>query len=124
VAQCGKCDSRQDVDVSSRRASLPDCVQVICHNDFAPYNLAHRIVPLSTADWGDTFREDERRHRLARLLTAYGSGVRVRGIADVIRRRLGDLARLSDDLAQRLNKPDLHHHATLYRYDAAQLPEM
>lgn len=136
------------------RAPTHEPVEVICHNDFAPYNLvfagttgrvvgaidwdfaspgprlwdvsylAYRIVPLSTADWGDQFGEAERRDRLTRLLAAYRSGVEASRVVEVLAERLDELANLSDDFAERLSKPDLHDDATLYRHDAAHLQEM
>jgi len=144
-------DVTQGLDVGGPwRSPEHEPVEVICHNDFAPYNLvfdagrvvgaidwdfaspgprlwdlsylAYRIVPLSTADWGDGFGVDERRDRLARLLAAYGSEEPTARVADVLRVRLDELARLSDDFAKGLEKPELHDHATLYRRDAAQLP--
>ena len=148
-------DATVELDVDGPwRAPAHEPVEVICHNDFAPYNLvfagatgkvvgvidwdfaspgprswdlsylAYRIVPLSTADWGDGFDGTERRTRLTRLLAAYGSGAEARQLADVLRERLHDLARLSDDFAERLDKPDLHDHAMLYRHDAAHLPQL
>ena len=136
------------------RAPAHEPVEVICHNDFAPYNLvfagvtgrvvgvidwdfaspgprlwdlsylAYRIVPLSTADWGDGFGEAERRKRLTRLLAVYGTGLTAHQLADVLRVRLDELAHLSDDFAERLDKPELHDHAMLYRHDAAHLPQL
>ena len=148
-------DATADLDVDGPwRAPAHEPVEVICHNDFAPYNLvfagttgrvvgaidwdfaspgprlwdvsylAYRIVPLSTADWGDGFDEAERRNRLTRLLAAYRSGAQASQVAELLRERLDELARLSDDFAERLHKPDLHDHAALYRHDAAHLPQL
>lgn len=131
------------------RSPVHEPAEVICHNDFATYNLvfgggrvvgvidwdfaspgprlwdlsylAYRIVPLSTADWGDGLRPDQRRDRLRRLLAAYGTDAHPREVIEVLRERLHDLARFSDRAARRLNKHELSQHATLYRDDAAHL---
>jgi aminoglycoside phosphotransferase (APT) family kinase protein len=124
-------------------------VEVICHNDFAPYNLvfegsevvgvidwdfaspgprlwdlaylAYRMVPLTTADWADGFGPDSRHDRLARLLRKYGTDAQPREVIDVVVQRLHDLAQFSDRAAVTLNNTDLSDHATLYRRDAAHL---
>lgn len=148
-------DATAGLDVGGPwRAPAHEPVEVICHNDFAPYNLvfdstsgrvvgaidwdfaspgsrlwdltylAYRIVPLSTADRGDGFGDGERRKRLAQLLAAYGSKVAPRQVGEVLRKRLEELARLSEIFAVSLHKPDLHDHATLYRHDLAHLPQL
>lgn len=125
--------------------------EVICHNDFATYNLvfddqaravgiidwdfaspgprlwdlaylAYRIVPLSTCDWGDGFTAEERLDRLCRLLDAYGSDAEPGEVFAMLRERLLDLASFSDNMATRLRKPELREHAHLYRLDARSLP--
>jgi phosphotransferase family enzyme len=124
--------------------------EVVCHNDFATYNLvfsgttvvgaidwdfaspgprlwdlaylAYRIVPLTTDDWGDGFGEEVRAARLARLLGAYGSDAASGDVLEMVRRRLVELAEFSDAAARRLGKPELSDHARLYRYDAEHLP--
>ena len=134
------------------RAASHEPVEVVCHNDFAPYNLvfdgervvgaidwdyaspgprlwdiaylAYRIVPLSTADWGDGFSAHDRRRRLARLLDVYGTTAEPRALVELLRTRLEDLARFSESSAVRLDRPQLHEHAGLYRHDAACLPRM
>lgn len=126
-------------------------IEVICHNDFATYNLvfddqaravgiidwdfappgprlwdvaylAYRIVPLSTSDWGDGFTAVMRRDRLRRLLNAYGSLAEPGEVLAVLVERLLDLASFSDNMATRLRKPELSEHANLYRKDARSLP--
>ncbi|MCW2844747.1 MAG: aminoglycoside phosphotransferase family protein [Nocardioides sp.] len=125
-------------------------VEVICHNDFATYNLvfdgervvgiidwdfaspgprlwdiaylAYRIVPLSSGDRRDGFTDEERWRRLQRLLASYGCDAGPRDVIAVLHERLLALADFSDDMAERHGKPELGEHATLYRYDAAHLP--
>jgi aminoglycoside phosphotransferase (APT) family kinase protein len=131
------------------RSPVRHPAEVICHNDFAPYNLvfegsevigaidwdfaspgprlwdlaylAYRLVPLTTADWGDGFGADRRRDRLERLLHLYGTDASAREILDVVVERLRDLATFTDQAASRLSKPELREHAILYRHDAAEL---
>lgn len=126
--------------------------EVICHNDFAPHNLvfdggrvtgaidwdfaapgprlwdvaylAHRVVPITTASWGDGFSVDERRARLDRLLTAYGTHADPLEVLGVLRTRLLALASFTADAARRLAKPQLLADAELYRRDAAELPNI
>jgi Ser/Thr protein kinase RdoA (MazF antagonist) len=144
-------DATAGVDLDGPwRSGVHEPTEVICHNDFAPYNLvfdagkvvgaidwdfaspgprvwdlsylAYRIVPFTTDDVGDGFPESARRERLARLLAAYGAEVQPREIMSTMRQRLLDLAAFSDRAAERLSKPELREHAQLYRYDAAHLP--
>lgn len=132
------------------RSPVHEPVEVICHNDFATYNLvfngeaaigvidwdfaspgprlwdlaylAYRIVPLSHADRLDGFTDEERRDRLRRLLAAYGATAQPGELIAVLHERLLNLATFSDSAAHRLGKPELSDHATLYRHDAAHLP--
>lgn len=124
-------------------------VEVICHNDFATYNLvfsdtevvgaidwdfaspgprvwdlaylAYRIVPLTTEDWGDGFTAQQREGRLELLLDAYGTAETPGSLLTTLRQRLLELAAFSDDAAARLGNPELATHAALYRRDAAHL---
>lgn len=124
--------------------------EVICHGDFATYNLvfreglvagvidfdtcapgprvwdlaylAYRMVPLSRPEAGEPFTAKERAQRLDRLLAACGGG----GItaAEVIAcavERLHVLAEFSEGKAVELGKPELAEHAGWYRLDAAAL---
>jgi thiamine kinase-like enzyme len=121
---------------------------VICHNDFAPYNLvydggraigiidfdfaspgsrlwdlaylAYRIVPLST-DTADGFTAAERAERLTVLLRTYGVDNIQTELRTVIVSRLLELADFSDSMAETMGNSEFHDHAGLYRKDAAAL---
>ena len=131
------------------RSPVRELVEIICHNDFAPYNLvfdrqavvgvidwdyaspgprlwdvaylAYRIVPLSSGDRLDGFTDDERSLRLERLIAAYGSDFAPCEVIAVLHDRLLALADFSEEASERLGKPELPEHARLYRYDAARL---
>lgn len=131
------------------RSPTHEPAEVICHNDFAPYNLvfresevigvidwdyaspgprvwdlaylAYRLVPLSVASRDDGFTPDERQGRLDRLLNAYGTHFEAAHFRRVVRDRLIDLAEFSDAKALELFKPELGEHAKLYRADAVSL---
>lgn len=130
------------------RSPVHQPVEVICHNDYAPYNLvfdgdhvvgaidwdfaspgprlwdlaylAYRIVPLSSADWADGFGTDARSERLRALLEAYGSVARPKDLLEVLERRLLEVADYSDAAADERG-PELREHAALYRRDAGRL---
>lgn len=131
------------------RSPVREPVEVICHNDFAPYNLvfddeqvvgvidwdfaspgprlwdiaylAYRIVPLSSGDRRDGFTDEDRRRRLQLLITAYGSDADEAEVLAMLGDRLLALASFTEDTAERLDMPQLRDHARLYRFDAAQL---
>lgn len=144
-------DATAGVDLQGPwRSPIREPVEVVCHNDFAIYNLvfdgeavvgvidwdfaspgprlwdlaylAYRIVPLSSGDRRDGFTDEDRGRRLQRLLATYGSNAEPREVMAVLHQRLLALAAFSDDMAGRLDKPELGEHARLYRYDAANLP--
>ncbi|MHA6524758.1 phosphotransferase [Tessaracoccus sp. G1721] len=131
------------------RSPVREPAEVVCHNDFATYNLvfdgdtvvgaidwdfaspgprlwdiaylAYRIVPLSSRERGDGFTDGERALRLDRLLAAYGSAATPHEVLGVLRERLVALAAFSEAMAVELDNPELREHAVLYRDDAAQL---
>lgn len=144
-------DTTTELDRSGPwRSPVREPAEVICHNDFATYNLvfdgaevvgvidwdfaspgprlwdlaylAYRIVPLSAGDRGDGFTDQERRRRLRLLLAAYGCDAEGADVIATVRDRLLALADFSDQAARRLGEPELREHADLYRYDAAHLP--
>ena len=126
-----------------------DPPEVICHNDFAPYNmvftdgrltgvidfdycspgpriwdiayLAYRLAPLSGALGPEPFSAGEQAARLGRLLAAYGSLASSEEVVATAVPRLRDLADFSDRAAAELGNPDLTRHADGYRADADRL---
>lgn len=144
-------DATADADLPGPwRSPVREPIEVICHNDFAAYNLvfdgesvvgaidwdfaspgprlwdiaylAYRIVPLSHGDRRDGFTDEERWGRLQRLLAAYGCEAHPREVTTVLQERLLALAAFSEDMAERQGNPELADHASLYRKDAARLP--
>jgi hypothetical protein len=134
------------------RSPVHEPQEVVCHNDFATYNLvfdddgmavgaidwdfaspgprlwdlaylAYRIVPMTTVDEGDGLTADERRQRLDLLLREYGTDASPHELAQVLHDRLLELADFSDRMADELGRPELRDHAVQYRRDAAALPK-
>jgi Ser/Thr protein kinase RdoA (MazF antagonist) len=126
-------------------------VETICHNDFAPYNmvfregrlvglidfdmaspgsrlwdvayLAYRLAPLSVPGNAEAgpFGTGEQLARLRTLVDAYGTPFPLTDVLRMAQARLHDLARYSDEAADRTGNPELHDHATLYRSDVAYI---
>lgn len=144
-------DATQEFDRSGPwRSPTHEPAEVLCHNDFATYNLIHdhrgevtgvidwdfaspgprlwdlaylayRIVPLSDDEGADTPAPEQRQRRLRLLLETYGSTARPAELHAVLADRLLELADLSDRMADELGNPELHDHAAMYRRDAARL---
>ena len=144
-----------DASVSFPRADAtwrmpPHGDEVICHNDFAPYNLvfrdgalagaidfdtvspgtrlwdiaylAYRAVPLNDRDLELSI--PNRRARLQMLLDAYGSDATIDELAQMAVARLTDLAEFTEQRAKKTGRTDLLEHVDLYRHDAASLPTL
>ncbi len=131
------------------RSPVRHPAEVVCHNDFAVYNLvfdggrlsgvidfdycspgpriwdlaylAYTLVPLTGALDAGAFDAPERAARLERLVGAYGGTFAASDVLPVVVDRLRDLADFSDRAAVDLGNPDLHRHAAGYRADAARL---
>lgn len=136
-------------DLRWRQDSHPP-VEVICHNDFAPYNLivdggelvgvidhdmaspgsrlwdfaylAYRIVPfVEDAHAYNPLIHGSRDERLAALITAYGIHFDTDDVLAMIVRRLEALAQFTDERATETGNSDFVDHAAMYRRDADQL---
>lgn len=120
--------------------------EVICHNDFAPHNLAFdggalvgaidfdmcspgpriwdiayfatRVVPLTSQVAPEVPGMADARRRVELILTAYGSDATWDDVVRVAIVRLYDLAEMSRDKAEELGKPQLRDDALAYERDA------
>lgn len=124
--------------------------EVICHNDFAPHNLAFnaegvitgvidfdmcspgprlwdiayfatRACPLTADVPEGAPGADQMRRRIELVLDAYGSDASGRDVVRVAATRLYDLAELSIAKADELFKPQLRAEAVAYERDANYL---
>jgi len=123
--------------------------EVICHNDFAPHNLAFvdgdivgaidfdmcspgprlwdiayfatRAVPLTAVTPDGAPGIDHARERVALILAAYGSDATFSDVVRVAIIRLHDLGGMSRDKAVELGKPHLLDEADEYDRDAVYL---
>jgi Ser/Thr protein kinase RdoA (MazF antagonist) len=134
-------DATAGFDHASRTWQLPahDPVEVVCHNDFAPYNLVHdprdhrltgvidfdaaspgsrawdvaylayRLVPLADPANPDLSPAGEAPSRLERLVAAYGAPLTTSAVLEQLPARLEELAATA---------PDPSHRA-IYAKDAA-----
>ncbi len=130
-------------------AHAPD--EVICHNDFAPYNLvfrdhrlagvidfdtaspgprvwdlaylAYRLVPMTSPDSPEAVALSERVRaaRLAGLCAAYGGDLDAAAVLAVVPGRLDELAAFTQARADDGGPAELRDHVVLYRNDAAHV---
>lgn len=131
----------------SWRAPIREPVEVVCHNDFATYNLierdgmlvgaidfdyaspgprlwdlaylAYRIVPYVEDAYGaDSLNRDT---RLSMLMDAYGTSASPAILRACMAERLDDLRAFTLKIAQRTGRRELLDHAAMYGRDAARL---
>jgi aminoglycoside phosphotransferase (APT) family kinase protein len=128
-------------------AVYPD--EVICHNDFAPHNLAFtdgrvtgaidfdlcapgprisdlanlatRMVPLTTERHPGAVGQDQWQRRIEVLLDAYGSTIDWMDVVQAAVIRLREEESFTRAKAAELAKPELLEHAALYERDARYL---
>jgi hypothetical protein len=126
--------------------------EVICHNDFAPHNLAFvdgaivgaidfdmcspgprlwdiayyatRIVPLTGGSPPNAPEMEQAKHRVQLILDAYGSDASWADVVRVAVIRLHDLAALSREKAVELAKPRLLDEASWYESEAQFLASL
>lgn len=125
-------------------------VEVICHNDVAPYNLVHRdgslvgvidadlaspgsrlwdlaylayrIAPLAEdAPAFDPDRFGQPHDRIRALVKAYGGSFTVAEVKAAVVQRLDELAQYTDARAADTGRSDFLDHAAMYRRDARAL---
>lgn len=147
-------DASLGFDLTEAKWQLPasDPAEVICHNDFAPHNLAFtngrlvgaidfdlcspgprisdlanlatRMVPLTSEHHPGAVGQDQWQRRIRLLLDSYGSAL---NWVDVVRAAVVGLraeAVFTRDKAAELNKPELLDHAALYERDANYLEKV
>lgn len=139
-----------DSDKGPWRSAAHQPVEVICHNDFAPYNLilrdgqvsgiidfdmaspgprlwdlaylAYRLAPFAEDAAGlEPNRDGDPETRLKLLIEAYGVNYSPSEVLEVAAVRLDELAEFTDQRAVRTGRRDFTEHAAMYRRDAQRL---
>jgi hypothetical protein len=123
-------------------------VEVICHNDVAPYNmtfsngrvtglfdfdtaspgpriwdlayLAYRLAPLGEDATSATSTDEERLDRVDDLVDAYGMPYSRNSMLLTVAARLEELAAYTDGRFTETGDTDFRDHAAMYRRDAAR----
>jgi Ser/Thr protein kinase RdoA (MazF antagonist) len=148
-------DATVDFPRARRSWQLPahDPDEVICHNDFAPYNfvfrgrvlhgvidfdtaspgprawdlsyLAYRLVPLAGPGNRDALASSDRSRaaRLRRLCAAYGDGATPAAVLALAPARLDELAVLTAARAGDGGGAELQRHVGVYQADASYIRE-
>lgn len=132
------------------RAPRSEPAEVICHNDFATYNLvlapdgsvaaidfdfaspgprirdlaylAYRIAPwVGDATGADPDRHGSPEERVRALIAAYGAEWSVDEVRTAAADRVEELAAFTEDRAAATGRADFTAHAAMYRRDAARM---
>ncbi|WP_426624817.1 phosphotransferase enzyme family protein [Leifsonia sp. McL0607] len=145
-------DASADFALSAETASLTwqlpvrEPIEVICHNDFAPYNLlfdderlvgvidfdtaspgprvwdlaylAYRLMPFGEDAGADAPSADVRLDRLDALIESYGSVYYRSQILQTMADRLEALAAFTEGRASETGRSDFAEHAAMYTRDA------
>lgn len=147
-------DATQDVRFEGEvwQSAIHEPQQVICHNDFAPYNMvfdqehlvgvidfdtaspgprvwdlaymAYRLVPFGEDAGAAAPVGEARMFRLMAAIRAYGMNFEPEEVLQVMAYRLDDLAIYTDGRASQTGDAAFTEHAAMYRRDAMRIREL